>query len=161
MQAVSSPLKQSEIRPQGLNSLIVKKLNKATQRSTHLRYQTGCVIADKRGDVIASGCSHSSSHRLNELHSIHAEIHALGRGRYLDLTDCTAYIKTVARKSGNLVYSAPCLTCAIALYNAGIKQVVFSTGGTMDSWCEHMVDWLINESDLKVYPRRNNVRKRI
>ncbi len=153
MQAVSSPQKQLATKRQGFNSLIVKKLNKATERSTHLRYQTGCVIVDKKGDVIASGCSHSSSHRMSELHSIHAEIHALGRGRYLDFTNCTAYIQTVARKSRNLVFSAPCLTCAIALYNAGIKTVVFSTGN-MDDWCEHQVDWLIEESNLKVYPRR-------
>ena len=160
MQAVSLPRKPASkerlSKDNKWTSLIVKKLNKATERSTHLRYQTGCVIVNKKGDVIASGCSHSSSHRMSELHSIHAEIHALGRGRYLDFTECTAYIQTVARKSRNLVYSAPCLTCAIALHNAGIKEVIFSTGGAMDSWCEHQVDWLIKDSNLKTYPRRKN-----
>ncbi len=150
MPAVSSLRKPNATRK---DALVHKALNKATQRSTHLRYQTGCVIVDRSGNVIASGCSHSSSHRLSELHSIHAEIHALGRGRYLDFTNCTAYIKTVARKSRNLVYSAPCITCAIALYNAGIETVIFSTG-SMDDWCVHNVDWLIQEANLKTYPRR-------
>lgn len=136
-----------------MDNHIHKALIKSTKRSTHKRHQTGCVIVDKKGNILTAGCSHASSLRLSELHSIHAEIHALGRGRYENLRNATAYIATMARKSGNFVYSAPCLTCAIALKVAGINTVIFSTGG-MDDWCEHQVEWLIEEANLKVYPRR-------
>jgi deoxycytidylate deaminase len=136
-----------------MNAQINKALIKATKRSTHKRHQTGCVIVDKKGEILSTGCSHSSSFRMNELHSIHAEIHALGLGRHKNLNGATAYVCTIARKSGNKTYSAPCLTCAIALKSAGIEEVVFSVGG-MDDWCEHLVEWLIQDANLKVYPRR-------
>jgi len=129
---------------------IHKALMKATKRSTHRRHQTGCVIVKNR-EIISSGCSHSSSFRLNELHSIHAEIHALGRGRFENLDGAEAYICTIARKSGNVTYSAPCLTCAIALRTAGIRDVWY-TDGVSDLW-SHM-DTESNLQNLKVYPRR-------
>lgn len=137
-----------------MNVQINKALMKATKRSTHRRHQTGCVIANKGGEILSSGCSHASSLRMNELHSIHAEIHALGRGRYRNLKDATAYIATMARKSGNFVFSAPCLTCAIALRSAGIGWVVYTNGENKDSCDIHNLDQLIKSKGLKVYPRR-------
>jgi len=108
------------------------------------------VIVGKKGEILSTGCSHASSLRMSELHSIHAEIHALGRGRYENLRGATAYICTMARKSGNLVYSRPCLTCAIALRSTGIIDVVYSNkiGGFQ------RLDLEKNLIGLKVYPRR-------
>lgn len=135
-----------------MNSQIHKALIKATKRSTHRRHQTGCVIVGKDGSIISDGCSHSSSFRINELHSIHAEIHALGRGRYVPMNGAIAYIATMARKSQNLTYSAPCLTCAIALRAAGIERVIYSIRSGMDDWCEELIEDIL--PDLKIYPRR-------
>ncbi len=129
---------------------------KATKRSTHRRHQTGCVIVDKKGEILSTGCSHASSLRMNELHSIHAEIHALGRGRFENLNGATAYICTIARKSGNFTFSAPCLTCAIALKVAGISKVIF-TNGDNHPMKVHWNEMSVEEhalKNLKVYPRR-------
>lgn len=103
----------------------------------------------KKNNILSDGCSHASHLRMNELHSIHAEIHALGRGRHELLTNATAYIATMARKSGNIVFSAPCLTCAIALRSAGVMEVVYSTPDGFKKM--NLEDDL---SNLKVYPRR-------
>jgi len=150
MQVDSLP--QRLVLPNGgkLNQDVRKALIKATKRSTHRRHQTGCVIVGKKGEILSTGCSHASSLRMSELHSIHAEIHALGRGRYENLRGATAYICTMARKSGNLVYSRPCLTCAIALRSTGIIDVVYSNkiGGFQ------RLDLEKNLIGLKVYPRR-------
>lgn len=134
--------------------MVNKALRKATLRSTHKRHMTGCIILNKKGKVISDGCSHSSSLRLNELRSIHAEIHALGRGRHSDLNGAIAYVETIARKSGNVTMSKPCLTCAIALRTAGIKEVIYSLpqrGSFIETGLLNLED---NLSDLKVYPRR-------
>jgi len=131
-----------------ISSLILKKLEKATYRSTHKRHMTGCVIV-KKNNILSDGCAHSSSLRLRELISMHAEIHALARGRNEDLTDATAYVMTMARKSGNLTYSAPCLTCAVALRSAGIKEAFYTTKKGFA-----MLDLEKDLSHLKVYKRR-------
>lgn len=127
-------------------------LEKATKRSTHKRHMTGCVIV-KKNKIISNGCSHSSSFRLNELSSIHAEIHALGRGRHDDLTNAVAYVMTMARKSGNLTNSAPCQTCAIALRAAGIKKAIY----TVDNVTYTEINLEEDLSHLKVYAKRKEI----
>jgi deoxycytidylate deaminase len=115
---------------------------------------TGCVIVAKK-KIISTGCSHSSSFRLSQLHSIHAELHALLRGRHSNLRNATAYIGTKARKSGNIVNSAPCLACAIALRAAGVMDVYYTVSkGNMEYMS--LEDELIF-SGLKVYPKREDV----
>jgi deoxycytidylate deaminase len=137
---------------------IHKAVYKATLRSTHKRHMTGCVIV-KKNKIVSNGCAHASSFRLNELASIHAEIHTLARGRHEDLNGAIAYIMTIARKSGNYAYSAPCLTCAIALRSAGIRTVIFTNGENhpmKHGWNEHILEdqYL---SGLKVYPKRKDI----
>ena len=131
---------------------IRKALNKVTTRSTHKRHMTGCVIVDKSGNIISNGCSHASSFRMTELHSIHAEIHAVGRGRHIDLKGAVAIVQTKARKSGNIVSGMPCLTCAIAMESVGINTVVYSVNNNKFS----IVDLEQDISHLKVYPKRRS-----
>lgn len=154
MPVVSSAIKSGAIRRE---EELHKALLKATKRSTHKRHQTGCIIVTTKGEIISSGCSHASSFRMSELHSIHAEIHALGKARHHDLNGAIAYISTIARKSGNFVFSAPCLTCAIALRAAGVSLAVYHNGDNRPMkhpWNELMLDDLIESKGLKVYPRR-------
>jgi len=129
---------------------IYNALMKAIERSTHKRHMTGCVIATKKNRIISNGCSHASSFRLHELHSIHAEIHALGRGRHQELNNAIAYIGTRARKSGNIVLSMPCLTCAIALRTAGIRNAFYTISENQYGY----IDLEEDLSHLKVYPKR-------
>jgi tRNA(Arg) A34 adenosine deaminase TadA len=132
-----------------MDNTLEKALVKATRRSTHSRYQTGCIIVNRRGKIVSDGCSHSSDRTLKELRSIHAEIHALGRGRHIDLTNCVAYVVTMARKSRNLVNSAPCYTCAIAMKSAGIEEVIY----TLNNDNYKRINLNDSLSNLKVYPR--------
>lgn len=158
MPHVSSPLRHELLsNAGGPSSPIIKALLKATRRSTHKRHQTGCVIVTKAGSIAATGCSHSSSFRINELHSIHAEIHASWNSRHVKIDDSTAYILTIARKSGNPTYSAPCLTCAMALRTAGVKVVEYHNGDNhpmKHQWNSLVLDDVIESAGLKIYPRR-------
>ncbi len=129
---------------------IRKALHKATNRSTHKRHMSGCVIVNRKGDIISDGCSHASSFRLNELNSIHAEIHAVARGRHDNLRGCIAYIQTTARKSGNIVVGKPCLSCAISLRSVGIETAIY----TVDNETFAGLDLEADISHLKVYPKR-------
>jgi deoxycytidylate deaminase len=113
---------------------------------------TGCVIVKKK-KILSNGCAHSSSFRLHELSSIHAEIHALGRGRFEDLSEATAYVMTMARKSGNLTNSTPCLTCAIALRSSGIKRAIY----TIDNFAYAEINLEDDISHLKVYSKRREI----
>jgi len=55
----------------------------------------------------------------------------------------------MARKSGNITLSAPCLTCAIALKSAGINDVIFST-----KFGYKIINLEDDLSHLKVYAKR-------
>jgi deoxycytidylate deaminase len=140
-----------------MDKKIIKALNKATLRSTHIKHMTGCVIVDKKGKIISNGCAHTSSFRINQLNSIHAEIHALGRGRYKNLDGAIVYVQTIARKSGNVTLAKPCLTCAIALRTAGIKEVIYTIGFRGPFVDTAILDLEEDLSHLKVYPRGRNV----
>lgn len=129
---------------------IRKALDKATKRSPQGKFQTGCVIVNKKGNIISDGCSHSSAFRMNELHSIHAEIHALARGRNNQLEGSVAFVQTIAKKSGNKTLAMPCLSCAVALKGVGIDTAIY----TVDNDSFSALDLEADISHLKVYKRR-------
>ncbi len=129
---------------------IRKALDKATSRSTNKRHQTGCVIIDKKGEIISDGCAHASSFRINDLQTIHSEIHAIARGRHTDLQNCVAYVQTIARKSGNKTLALPCLSCAVSLKSVGIETAIY----TVDNETFAGLDLEADISHLKVYPKR-------
>lgn len=131
-----------------------KILDRATviaKRSPQKRFMTGSIIM-KNGKEVGTGWSHVSSLRLNNLYSIHAEIHALGRSRHLDLKGATAYIANISRKSGNLTLAKPCLSCAIALYSAGIRTAIY----TIDNANYGVLDLTKDLDDLKVYKAKED-----
>jgi tRNA(Arg) A34 adenosine deaminase TadA len=113
---------------------------------------TGAVFVYKN-EIISNGCAHASSFRLRELASIHAEIHCLARSRHLNLTGAVAYVMTMARKSGNLTFSMPCIVCAIALRSAGIKEAIYTT----ENGAFSKINLEKDLSHLKVYTRRNEI----
>lgn len=98
---------------------------KIAKRSSCRRFLVGCVLV-KDEEILSSGWAHMSQMKLKEVPSVHAELHALLRARHLDLTGCTAYIATIAGKSGNITCAKPCLTCYTALKNAGIETIVYT-----------------------------------
>ena len=125
---------------------------KIANRSSMKRYGTGCVIV-KGKEIISNGWSHKGQN-LGSLYSLHAELHALARGRHLDLQGTTCYIATIAKKSGNLTTARPCIRCAIALRTAGVTQVQYTIpqiGGT--TWEVLPTEILVSE--FKIYKSPN------
>jgi deoxycytidylate deaminase len=115
---------------------------KVASRSTIRTHKTGCIIVDR------------PHYRLRSKRSLHAEIHALARARYINLFGATAYVATISGKSGNIVNAKPCLDCAIALQSAGVTVVWFTLPNGDGNWLN------LNDpatfDDLKVYVANGN-----
>jgi deoxycytidylate deaminase len=127
---------------------MITKAADIARRSTMRSHKTGALIM-RDTTIISNGWSHTPHYQLsNHQRSIHAEIHALARGRHLHLSGTTIYVATVSGKSGNFVSAKPCLDCAIALRTAGVFRVIYSThGGQEEMWLPGDSDF----ADLKVY----------
>lgn len=120
------------------------------KRSQLKKHRTGCVIY--RDDTfVSNGWSHTGHWRVNQPYSVHAEIHAILRGRHMELGDSVAYIATVSG-SGKITKAAPCLACATTLVGYGIESVVYtrSGGGTSSMYLPEAI--ALNQ--LKVYNKR-------
>lgn len=127
---------------------------KIAERSTIRTHKTGAVIVGGRryDTILTNGWSHTPHYELSDgKRSMHAEIHALGRGRHFNLKGAVCHIATISGKSGNRVSARPCLDCAIALKAAGIVTVHFTITKTKTALI-HLHDdrWFKN---LKVYPQ--------
>jgi deoxycytidylate deaminase len=132
----------------------IEQAIKVAKRSSIRTHKTGAVIV-LRENIVSNGWSHvpSYSYALKSKRSLHAELHALARGRHEDLSGAICYVATLAGKSGNVCDALPCLDCAIALRAAGISVVFYST---------HVSHHWLNLTDerafrgLKVYERNGS-----
>lgn len=98
------------------------------ERCTFKRFKVGAVLV-KQDRVISEGWAHVPQMRLANTRSMHAEIHALARGRHQNLHGATIFVATVSRKSGNRTNSRPCVSCAAALRAAGVRLAVYTIAG--------------------------------
>jgi len=105
---------------------MIEEAIKIAKRSSTGKYMMGAVIMDRHGNILSNGWSHVPEMRRWPFFSLHAEMHALARGRHLDLDGKVCYIAAVSKKSGNVTSAMPCLHCAIALLSAGIREVYFT-----------------------------------
>lgn len=123
---------------------------KIAQRSTIRTHKTGAVIFNRNGLILSNGWSHTPHYKLsNGKRSIHAEIHALARGRQTNLNGALIAVATVSGKSGNCTTGMPCLDCAIALRAADISGVYYTCSDTPFRWMNLLTDTYFD--DLKVY----------
>ena len=127
---------------------------KIASRSMNKKHLTGCVIANGNG-VISNGWAHTGQWRRSNLYSVHAEIHALMRGKHQFLEGATAHIACVAKKSGNVRNALPCLSCATALIGYGIEHAEYTipTIGGYNTLLLYLPD-AIETAQLKVYHNR-------
>jgi deoxycytidylate deaminase len=126
---------------------MIEEALKLAKRSSIRTHKTGCIIA-RGGEVLSTGWSHVPPMRARR--SIHAEMHALARGRHINMNYATAYIATINGKSGNTVESRPCLECAIGLRAAGIHLATYTF---YDSILSMIIDEELERHNLRVYNR--------
>jgi deoxycytidylate deaminase len=119
---------------------LIEEAKKIALRSSQYRYQTGCVLV-KNGELISNGWSHKAHYKPNGLLSLHAELHAIARGRHCDLNGSVAFVANISRKSGNIALARPCLRCAIALRGVGVRAVAYTTSDG--------IKWINPEDELK------------
>jgi tRNA(Arg) A34 adenosine deaminase TadA len=110
----------------------------------------GCVIV-RNETVLTNGWSHVPQSTKWRHYSLHAEMHALARGRYMRLKGSIAYIAAVSRKSGRYTTAKPCLDCAIALKSAGVDAVFYTTPDTSKFGFLRIEELESMLSELKVY----------
>lgn len=96
-------------------------------------YKLGCIITDKRGNILSSGINKpSKSHPLQAKWAkkagepkriyLHAELDALIKCKHN--SPHTLYVARV-RKNGGNANSTPCNICMTAIIDAGIKEIVY------------------------------------
>ncbi|AVH84937.1 hypothetical protein RsoM2USA_8 [Ralstonia phage RsoM2USA] len=103
--------------------------------------QMGAVIARNR-NVLSVGTNQTKTHTLQKEfnvhrkfdtvdvdHCIHAEIDAINKVRYRDLSNCSIYIyrEKQEKKKTVLGMARPCAACMEAIIRHGIKHVYYTT----------------------------------
>lgn len=131
----------------------IEEAVKIARRSDIRKHKTGAVIL-KDAKIVSNGWSHVPHYKLRSKRSLHAEIHALGRARHLDLKGAVVAIATIASKSGNVVGAKPCLDCAIALHAAGVMHVHYTINSQWNDSLNLSAPAIFD--DLKVYERNGN-----
>lgn len=122
------------------------------KRSHFHRHRTGAIITNSKGQIISNGWSHVPNGGT-QLRSLHAEMHAIARGRHNDLNGATIWIVTLTKANYRTI-AQPCAHCAIALAGAHIENVVFSSD--RNSIREVSPELLLKRyKTLKVYNGRN------
>lgn len=107
-------------------------------KSTHRRVWIGSVVAAKNYPI-AQAANLSSSHPLQykynvksgrqaPQHCLHAEMHSIIRAtRERDtLTGCDMFVARYNRR-GAMAMCRPCPSCRLAIYEAGITSVTYTT----------------------------------
>lgn len=109
---------------------------KAALDSTYARVRIGAVIVDGNY-LVASAANQATSHprqyhynnlanRMAPAHACHAEIHALVRSKRYDLSTSEIFIARMDRR-GRLAMCRPCAACMLAIREAGIRQITYTT----------------------------------
>ena len=134
---------------------MIEKAIKIAKRSRCGKYAMGCII-ERDGLILSNGWAHVPVQRNWQLYSMHAEMHALVRGRRANLEGARIWIASVSRKSGMLTTARPCWDCVIALRAAGVMTCYYTIGtwddlGTIYTKAESLEGRL---QDFKVYNRK-------
>lgn len=116
-----------------MRNTIIKRLHKCVDKSEHKQFKVGCVILDKKGNVIAEGYNQKKTHPMQYKYAernnrekkiyLHAEISALVKCR----AEPHEIIVVRVKKDGSYGLAKPCPICMSAIMESGIKNIVYST----------------------------------
>jgi deoxycytidylate deaminase len=90
-----------------------------------------CAIIHKKNTILATGLNQSNkthplSQRTTYNAGIHAELAAILKVRYRDLTNCEITVVRVSKEDGSLRMAKPCRHCQILIKAFGIQKVNYS-----------------------------------
>ena len=109
---------------------------KVAANSPHTNFKMGCVITNKKKQLVSVGINQYKTHPLQYKYgskhkwAIHAELAALAQS----LGDAYHLYVVRLKKSGGLGMAKPCKACATAILEFGVEKVYWSTSdGTFDS----------------------------
>ena len=118
-------------------SMINRAIQIANENQTEYNQKVGCVITDKRGNVLSEGMNSNKSHPIQarfaklvgkeEKIFLHAEISALVKCRG---EPHTIYIARVTQ-AGHMGRAKPCTICEEAIRQSGIEFVVYTDDDEM------------------------------
>lgn len=96
----------------------------AALNSSH-RYRLGAAIM-RRTSLVSRGVNSYKTHTKSghPYKTLHAETAAIHKANAADLDGCTLYVVRVLR-AGDLAVSKPCESCEAAIFNSGIKRIVY------------------------------------
>ena len=142
-------------------------------RSTCMRRKYGAIIV-RNDEIISTGyngaprgrqnCSEvgfctrdylsiPSGERYELCRSVHAEANAITSAARRDMLGGTLYLVGRDAKTGELLRDTmPCSMCKRLIINAGITQVVVSTGAD-EYETIHVRDWITNDESVPNIPR--------
>lgn len=107
---------------------------KLSVKSTHPKHQLGCVLVNKNR-IVGVGFNKFKTHTKSNhaFQMLHAEVDALlGQDRSV-LKGCDAYVYRET-KDGQPAMSKPCQACELALRDAGIRNVYYTTDGGFEAF---------------------------
>ena len=123
----------------------------AKDRSTCERLKVGCLLVNEDNRLIGTGHNGHLNGGLvqtivrdnHEQATVHAEINALSNCARLGVSslNCTAYVTHY-----------PCINCAKALWQAGVKKVVYETEYKVDELIAQIIpdsDYIVPSSSSK------------
>lgn len=112
-----------ELAPKDVWNQVIKQ----AKRSPMIRFRAGAVIYDpKAKKIISTGCAYPSTSNSFVRKSVHAECHALSRGRPSDFAGNWALIYTIGRNGSSTWSSRPCISCARRLYAMEVERAVYA-----------------------------------
>lgn len=114
-----------------------KQAAEASQRSDHPTFKIGAALFIKSKFIVSGFNSlktHPKIHRHKWLKTTHAELNAIIKAKAIlnrnDLSDCKIVIYRVENKLKIPAISFPCDMCYAEIINAGIKEIIYTDGGS-------------------------------
>jgi len=111
-----------------------------SQLSDFRRCHIGCVVVYRK-NIISTGFNSTKTHTLqyvynhlrfdvNEkaIHSVHAEIDALSKIRYLDIewNKVNVYVYRGRKNDGSPMLAKPCVSCRAYMKKLGVRNIYYS-----------------------------------
>lgn len=127
-----------------MNTKICLLTEKLSLISTYPKYRLGCIITDKRHNILSLGVNKPKSHPYQYKSQLkvgspsriylHSEIDCIINLRRVNYSS-NPYYAYVARttSSGKLALAKPCLGCYYALEELGIRKIFYTD---IDKWEE-------------------------